>query len=98
MGSKSPGEQFFRELGPRGVVFLISVSLLCIAAAIGLWWHRRWRYRLAIVLIALSLIGDLFTLFDLRQPQAMIPIVVATAMLSFLLTPAIRNHFSISID
>lgn len=86
-------EQTFRELGPRGVVFLSCVSVLCLVTAIGLWCHRRWGYRLAITLIVVNLIGDLFTLLDLRQPQAMITIIVATGMLSFLLTPAFRNHF-----
>ena len=46
-------------MGSWGVSLMLAVSLACALAAVGLWRRTLWGHRLAIVILAVNLLGDL---------------------------------------
>ncbi len=87
----------YRELAPfgktAGAGFALLASALAIAAA-G-WFRRRlWGWRLAAVLIAAQVLGNLFNLFRGRVAEGVVGIAIAGALLVYLLSKPIRVLFS----
>jgi hypothetical protein len=86
----------YRELAPlgwkAGVPFLLLGATLC-AAGVG-WFRRRlWGWRLAVVLIAAQVIGNTINLFLGHIAEGATGVVVAGALLAYLLLPRVITVF-----
>jgi uncharacterized membrane protein (DUF2068 family) len=82
------------SFGLWAAVLLTTVSVLCAAAAIGLWRGSRWGYWIAIGLIAMNLVGDVTNVFLGTEPRAIIGVPVAAAILAYLISRRVREFFS----
>ena len=58
------------SLGLWAVVMLSAVSVLCAAAALGLWRDSKWGYWLAVGLMATNLVGDVTNVVLGTEPRA----------------------------
>jgi hypothetical protein len=86
------------SLGPWAVILMLTVSLLCAAAALGLWWTSRWGYWLAVGLITINLIGDFINVLLGTEPRAIVGVPVAAAILAYLMSRKVRNFISESLN
>jgi len=91
----------YRQLSPLGskvgILFLLLSAALLISG-IGWFRHRRWGWRLAVAIIATQVIGDIINLFRGDWLRGGIGVVIAGALLMYLLSPRIRAAFSGTID
>jgi hypothetical protein len=81
-------------LGARaGILFLILAFALAIA---GVGWLRRrlWGWKLAVVIIALQVLGDFINCIRGDLPRGGIGVAIAGALLLFLLRPRMKAAFS----
>ncbi|MCI0415271.1 hypothetical protein L0222_21065 [bacterium] len=83
----------FDSMGTWAVILLESVSAACAFAAVGLWSGKLWGYRLAIALLAVNLIGDIYSTASGTEPRAAIGIPIVVAILLLVTTPATRTFF-----
>jgi uncharacterized membrane protein (DUF2068 family) len=81
------------SLGLWAVLLMATVSVFCVAAAIGLWCGSRWGRWLAIGLIATNLIGDITNALLGIEPRAIVGIPIAAAILLYLLSKKVRRSF-----
>lgn len=86
----------YRELVPfgkaPGILFLL-LGVVLVVAGVG-WFKRRiWGWRLAVAIIAAQVLGDLVSAFMGRVIEGVIGIVIASALLLYLLRPKIRATF-----
>ena len=82
------------SLGVGAVVLLATVSLCCLAAAIGLWTISRWGHWLAVGLIATNLIGDITNVVLGTEPRAIVGVPIAGLILAYLMSRRVRALFS----
>ena len=79
--------------GAVGILFLLLGAALT-AAGIG-WFRRRlWGWRLAVVIIAIQVLGDLVNCVRGDWLRGGVGIVIAGALLLFLLQPRVRTTFA----
>ena len=72
-----------------------TVSMLCAAAAIGLWRGSRWGYRLAVGLILTNLLGNVINVVLGTEPRAIVGVPIAAALLAYLIfSKRVRDFFS----
>jgi len=87
----------YRQLSPLGgkvgVLFLILSAALVLS---GIGWFRRqlWGWRLAVAIIAIQVLGDIINLFRGDWLRGGTGVVIAGALLIYLLSPRIRAAFS----
>jgi hypothetical protein len=75
-----------------GILFLL-LGVVLVFAGVG-WFKRRiWGWRLAVAIIATQVLGDLVSAFMGRVIEGAIGIVIASALLLYLLRPKIRAAF-----
>jgi hypothetical protein len=62
----------------------------------GVGWFRRrlWGWRLAVVIIAIQVVGDIVNCITGDWLRGGIGVVIAGALLLFLLRPAVKNAFA----
>src|SRR5271168_4405101 len=78
-----------------GIPFLLlSVSLA--AAAVGWFNHRLWGWRLAVLIIAVQVLGDLFNFVLGHFIEGGVGVALAGAVLVYLLRPNVRTFFAAS--
>ncbi len=87
----------YRQLAPigrlMGAAFLVLASALAIAAA-G-WFRRRvWGWRLAVAIIAIQLMGDAINCIRGDWFGGGVGVVIAGALLAYLLSSKVRHAFS----
>lgn len=82
------------RLGTLAVVLLFVVSLLCAAAALGLWRTQSWGHRLAVGLITINLFADITNVLLGIEPRAIVGVPIALGMLVYLMSKRIRGVFS----
>jgi hypothetical protein len=87
----------YKQLAPLGrevgTLFLLLASALAAAAA--LWFKRRvWGWRLAVVIIATQIAGDLVNFFSGHVIEGGIGVVIASALLVYLLRTDVKSAFS----
>lgn len=75
-----------------GIPFLV-LGLALVAAAAG--WFRRllWGWRLAVVIIATQVLGDLVSIFMGHFVSGAIGVTIASALLFYLFRPEVRAAF-----
>ncbi|HZE70913.1 MAG TPA: hypothetical protein VE135_15500 [Pyrinomonadaceae bacterium] len=84
----------FAEIGGWAILLMGAVSIACAMAAAGLWRGSRWGYLLALVLLAINLIGDIANVLLGTEPRAAVGIPIVIAILVFLL--ASRREISLA--
>ena len=83
------------RLGLWAVVMLSTVSMVCAAAAIGLWRGSRWGYWLAVGLILTNLLGNVINVALGTEPRAIVGVPIAAALLAYLIfSKTVRDFFS----
>lgn len=83
--------------GLWAALMLSTVSMLCAAAAIGLWRGSRWGYWLAVGLILTNLLGNVINVVLGTEPRALVGVPIATALLTYLIvSKKVRKFFSTS--
>ena len=90
----------FRRIGQMSILLMAIVGVACALAAIGLIRNARWGRWLAILILALNLVGDLTGVFVRQDLRTLIGVPIAGAMIFYLAWEAkskqsgngIRNH------
>jgi uncharacterized membrane protein YccC len=89
----------YQHLAPLGksvgIPFLVLSALLA-AAALGWFKRRYWGWLLTVAIIATQVLGDAANLFLGRFLQGIVGVLIAGAILLYLLRPDIRAHFQSS--
>jgi uncharacterized membrane protein (DUF2068 family) len=75
----------FHSLGSAAVLLMVVVGLACGLATIGLWRGTTWGVRLAIVILAINLGGDIFNAIGRHDYRAIVGVPVAGAMIIYLI-------------
>src|SRR5262249_32595355 len=76
-----------RAFGSReglAILLMFILAVACTITAIGLWCGTQWGTRLAIVILALNLIGELFNGLLLHDYRALIGLPIGGAMIAYL--------------
>ena len=84
----------FNSMGMWAVVLMFAVSVACASAAIGLWRGARWGYSLALIILAINLVGDVANVITGTEPRAAVGIPVVIAIFAFLLSRRVRRFFA----
>jgi hypothetical protein len=86
----------YKELTPLGgtvgILFLLLGAVLA-AAGIGWFRYRLWGWRLAVVVIAIQVLGDVVNCARGDWLRGGVGVIIAGALLLFLLRPGIRAAF-----
>jgi hypothetical protein len=86
----------YKQLSPLGekvgVPFLVLGAALA-AAGVGWFGHRLWGWRLAVVIIATQVLGDLVSIVMGHFVRGAAGVAIASALLLYLLRPAVRDAF-----
>jgi hypothetical protein len=86
-------DQLAPHAGSAGIFFLLLAAVLATA---GFGWFRRrlWGWRLAVVIIATQVLGDVVNCVRGDWLRGGIGVFIAGALLLFLLRPKIRREFA----
>lgn len=86
----------YQQLAPLGadvgILFLVLAAALT-AAGIGWFRHRVWGWRLAVVIVATQVLGDVVNCARGDLVRGGIGVIIAGALLLYLLKPRIRAAF-----
>ncbi len=88
----------FTDLGLWAIVLMFVVCAACVLAAVGLWRGTRWGYWLAVVLLAVNLLGDIANVVLGIEPKAAVGIPIVVVVLAFLMSKGARHFFTSSAD
>ena len=77
----------FQSLGGASIVLMAVVGTGCAFAAVGLWRNSRWGVQLAIIILSVNIIGDLFNALVRHDNRALIGLPIAGAMIFYLARP-----------
>lgn len=84
----------FAGVGGWAILLMGVVSFGCAMAAAGLWRGSRWGYWLALILLAINLIGDIANVLLGTERRAAVGIPIVIAILVFLLASRrVRQFF-----
>ena len=78
---------------PAGILFLLLAAVLAMAGT-GWFKQRLWGWRLAVAVIATQLLGDLINFFRGDYWRGGVGFSIASALLFYLLRPAVRAEFN----
>lgn len=87
----------YKQLAPLGVIVGILFLLLSVALiTAGIGWFRRslWGWRLAVAIIGIQVLGDVINCVRGDWLRGGIGVIIAGALLLFLLQPKIRATFT----
>lgn len=74
----------FHSLGLAALVMMLTVGIACAFAARGLWQDSLWGVRLALVILSLNIIGDLFNAVVRHDYRSLIGLPIGGAMIFYL--------------
>ena len=74
----------FQSIGKVAVLLMAVVGTACAFAAIGLWRNSVWGIRLALVILSLNIIGDLFNALMRHDFRSLIGLPIGGAMILYL--------------
>jgi len=75
----------FRSLGSLAIIVMLVVGIACALAAVGLARGRRWGAWLALLILCLNIIGDLFNALVRHDYRTLIGLPIAGLMIFSLL-------------
>ena len=78
---------------PAAILFLLLAAMLALAGT-GWFKHRLWGWRLAVAVIATQVLGDLVNFFRGDYWRGGFGFSIASALLFYLLRPAVRAEFN----
>ena len=81
------------RLGPLAIALMALVSAACALSARGLVKRSAWGYRLAVAVLAVSLIGDAANAVMRDDPRTLIGLPIGGILIAYLLRPRIRRLF-----
>ena len=87
----------YAELKPLGPIIGIPFFLLAYSlgmSAVGWFRRRRWGWALATIIIAIQILGDIANTASGHLLQGIVPVIISSVLLYYLLRPAIRSAFS----
>lgn len=87
----------YKQISPLGstigiLFLLLAVTLL--VSGVGWFQRRLWAWRLAVAIIATQVIGDIVNLVRGDLLRGATGVIIAGALLLYLLTPRVRGAFS----
>ena len=71
----------FQSLGNAAVLLMFAVGAACAVAAGGLWRNARWGIQVALIILSLNIVGDLFNAVFRHDYRALIGLPVGGAMI-----------------
>lgn len=74
----------FQSIGDWSIAIMFLVGSTCLFAAIGLWRGAVWGSRLAIIVLAVNLIGDLSNTLFRDDFRALIGVPISAVMILYL--------------
>lgn len=83
----------FLSMGRWAVVLMVAVSASCAFAATGLLKRAEWGRRLAVIVLAINLAGDIANTLLGTDRRAIIGVPIAAALLAYLMSTQIRRYF-----
>ena len=90
--------QGFATMGRWAIVLMCVVCLACALTAVGLWCGARWGYWLAVVMLAVNLLGDVANVLLLKERKALIGVPIVVVILIFLKSQRVTDFFSSSVE
>lgn len=87
----------YRQLSPLGTkvgLLFVLLSAALLTSGIGWFRHRRWGWRLAVAIIAIQVLGDIFNIVRGDLLHGATGVIIAGALLLCLLSSRIRAAFS----
>jgi hypothetical protein len=85
----------FQSLGKVSVLLMFVVGAGCALAATGMWRGSRWGVRLALAILSVNILGDLFNALMRHDLRTLIGLPIGGAMIAYLICsrkkPAISN-------
>ena len=83
----------FNKIGVWAIVLLLSVSVACASTSFGLWRGKLWGYRLAISMLVVNLIGDIYNFLSGTEPRAVIGIPIVIGIIFLINNPKTKAYF-----
>jgi hypothetical protein len=80
----------FQSLGKVAVLLMFIVGAGCALAAIGMWRGSLWGMRLALIILSLNILGDLFNALLRHDLRTLIGLLIGGAMIIYLIRA--RNY------
>lgn len=74
----------FQSIGRISVLLMFAVGSACALSAVGLWRNTRWGIPLAILVLAINIVGDLFNALVRHDYRALIGLPIGGAMIFLL--------------
>lgn len=78
----------FQSIGKPAILLMCMVGTACGFAAVGLWRGSRWAERLAILILAFNIAGDVFNAVVRHDYRALIGLPIGGAMILYLIRSA----------
>jgi uncharacterized membrane protein (DUF2068 family) len=88
-------ETEFATMGSWALLLLTAVCLACAFASIGLWRMKLWGYWIAIGMLVINLIGDVYNTVSGTEPRAVIGIPIVLLILVFFIPHKVRDRFTL---
>jgi hypothetical protein len=86
-------KQLFPLGSTIGILFLL-LAVTLLVSGVGWFQRRLWGWRLAVAIIATQVIGDIVNLVRGDLLRGATGVIIAGALLLYLLTPRVRGAFS----
>jgi|SRR6266849_5574798 len=87
----------YKQLFPLGSeigILFVLLAVVLVVSGVGWFQHRLWGWRLAVAIIATQVIGDIVNLVRGDLLRGGTGVIIAGALLLYLLTPRVRATFS----
>jgi hypothetical protein len=87
------GHEGLAELGRIAAVPFMLLSAALARAAVGWFGRRRWGWILGVAIIGINMAGDLGQLVMGEWLKGVVGVVIAGALLFYMMTPGVRKYF-----
>lgn len=77
--------QAFQTLGKASALLMFVVGTACAFAAIGMWQGSQWGMRLAVVILSVNILADLFNALVRHDLRTLIGLPIGGAMMVYLI-------------
>ncbi len=84
----------FTAMGSWAGVLLLIVCAACVLAAVGVWRGARWGHLLALIGLAINLVGDAVNAVFGADRRAAIGVPIVAALMLYLLSRRVRKFFA----